>query len=228
MVKFEDLRPTPQREQRKPGQSRKKVFCLTCGKPGIYTQVGPNRAPAWICSDDGCDSYVGCHPGTENALGHLAGPELRAGRMRLHTWIDRLWRGKTSPTRKEVYLVLSQVMGVKSFHIAQADLEMVAKLELRRFDVERACGRLPDPKTKPLLQSSEHALSQKPPEQADLADQVDQTLLKALFGTATRRRWPSDPGGQVAAARCIQIGAAQSYVDGAGRRWISRTSLPSK
>lgn len=130
------LKPAVVKPPRKPGQSRKKVWCLTCGKSGVYTPIGPNHRPAWICTDALCDSYVGCHPGTENALGHLAGPVLRAARMRLHKWIDRLWRGKNCPTRKEVYQVLSQVAGVKSFHVAEADLPLLEKVDLRRLEVE--------------------------------------------------------------------------------------------
>jgi hypothetical protein len=122
---------------RQPGQSRKKVYCLSCGKQGVYAPVGPNRVPAWVCVDHpGCDSYVGCHPGTQNALGSLAGPDLRVARMRAHVWIDRLWRGRVFPTRKEVYLRLAYELKIKRFHVAQSDQALLDRLEKLRPRLE--------------------------------------------------------------------------------------------
>jgi len=150
MVVHEDLKPLPEHAQagsapRKPGESRLKVVCLTCGKPGLYAAKGPNNVPAWLCSAyPGCDSYVGCEKGTERALGSPAGPEVRAARVAAHRWIDRLWRNKTSPTRKEVYQVVSQVLGVRNFHIARADLNGLQRLETRRLAIERTFERISD------------------------------------------------------------------------------------
>lgn len=221
------LKPAVVKPPRKPGQSRKKVWCLTCGKSGVYTPIGPNHRPAWICTDALCDSYVGCHPGTENALGHLAGPALRAARMNLHVWVDLLWRGKESPTRKEVYQVLSQVAGVKSFHVAESDLQMLMNIDFRRLEVERILKPALDAPTRSSPAQAAICVTQKHAQRTDLAAQVDQSLKNALFGTARRRLWPTDSGGQIAAARCLQLGTAHSYLDSAGRRWISLTSVQS-
>ena len=205
--------------RRLPGQSRKKVLCLSCGKPGVFVETGPNRSPAWLCVDyPNCDSYVGCHPGSQNALGSMAGPSLRAARVKAHGWIDRLWRGKKQPTRKEVYQVISQLLGLKHFHVAQADQALLEKLDSRRKDVDRAFDRLVD---------SGQLIADKSPSTVqqsacELVSEADQVLFKLLFATATRRRWPADPGGQVAAQRCLLIGLAQASVDAAGRRWISK------
>lgn len=153
MVKLEGLKPLPEKDAtppdgsapRKPGESRLKVVCLTCGKPGLYAAKGPNNVPAWLCSAyPGCDSYVGCEKGTERALGSPAGPEVRAARVAAHRWIDRLWRNKTFPTRKEVYQLVSQALGVRNFHIARADMNAIKRLETRRQAIERAFEHVPD------------------------------------------------------------------------------------
>lgn len=119
-----------------PGNSRKRVSCSTCGSDGVYTAVGPNRVPAYVCKTGGCDSYVGVHKGTENALGTLAGPELRTKRLAAHRWIDRLWRGKAKPTRREVYRIIGRVLGIRHFHVAQCDMSQMEMLEARRGEIE--------------------------------------------------------------------------------------------
>lgn len=174
----------------------------------MFSAKGPNGVPAWLCAAfPACDSYVGCEKGTENALGSPAGPDVRAARVKAHGWIDSLWRGKTAgPTRSEVYLLLSQLMGVRKFHVAGADLVLLKRLENRRPDIERAFGRLLEP-------------SQAT---GDVVDQLDRSLLTALFESDTRRLWPADHGGQVAALRCLHIGTATSSVDAAGRRWLTK------
>lgn len=44
----------------------------------------------WTC--DACDARVGCHPGTDQPLGTLATPALRAARVRAHAVFDALWK----------------------------------------------------------------------------------------------------------------------------------------
>lgn len=205
--------------KRKPGQSRMKVVCLTCGKPGVFAPVGPNRVPAWICTDysSSCDSYVGCEKGTENALGSLAGPALRAARIKAHGWIDRLWRGAHAVgSRKEVYQALSQSMAMKNFHVGRADIQVLERLEARRESIQRAFDRVPIAASSP----------------GEISEQLDLLLVNAIFGSNTRRLWPSDPGGQVAAERCLFLGFATTTLDAAGRRWITKDfpprSLPGK
>lgn len=75
-------------------------ICPTCQTPARLTdgaEIYPHRSDLaalriWKC--DVCpNAYVGCHPGTEEALGTPAGPELRKARMTLHhSRIDPLWK----------------------------------------------------------------------------------------------------------------------------------------
>lgn len=83
---------------------------------------GTSYGWAYICRP--CKAWVGCHKGTENALGRLADAELRAKKQathkvfdRLHTTnlIDRLHpqHKKSKGTRRSrAYLWLSLRMGV--------------------------------------------------------------------------------------------------------------------
>lgn len=75
-------------------------ICPTCQTPARLTggaEIYPHRSDLaalriWKC--DVCPNpYVGCHPGTEVALGTPAGPDLRKARMTLHhSRIDPLWK----------------------------------------------------------------------------------------------------------------------------------------
>lgn len=129
-----------------PGTSRKKVLCLTCGAMGVFTRQGPNGHSAWVCVGwPQCDSYVGVHPGSENALGTMAGPELRRARAAAHGWLDRLWRGKGRAVRTEIYRLVASLLDVRHFHVAQSDPHLLDALTKKRADIERAAGRLSGP-----------------------------------------------------------------------------------
>jgi hypothetical protein len=216
-----ELDPPPPKP---PGRSRKIVLCLSCGATGIFNPVGPNKVPAWLCQHyPACDSYVGVHPGTENALGTMANAELRSERVKAHGWIDRIWRGKMTPTRKEVYQLISQSIGVRHFHVAQCDQALLVKLSARRADIERAfvglapaTGPAPIVSAGPPLITPNHSLTR------EIVSDMGQSPLDALFGDLTRRLWPTDPGGRAAAKLCVQMGSAQSHLDIAGKRWISK------
>lgn len=152
------------------------------------------------------------------------GPKLRALRMNAHKWIDPIWRGKTSPTRKEVYQLVGHVLGVKRFHVAQADHETLLRLESRRGFVTLAFERAWK-QSEPTADQTASSQANVAVQRGELVDQIDKALFDALFGgDVKRRRWPKDAGGQVAAERCLTIGAATSTVDGAGRRWIAKKS----
>lgn len=184
-----------------PGRSRKKVLCLTCGAGGIFTAVGPNRVPAWLCQNyPTCGSYVGVHPGTENALGSMAGGELRAERVKVHGWIDRLWRGKKTPTRKEVYQLIAQASGVRHFHVAQCDQPMLVKLSARRAEIERAFGRLVATPVPTMTEQPPAVINPTPVPAGQIVSDIDKALMDALFVEADRRTWPVDQGGKAAAS----------------------------
>ncbi|MFK5600207.1 zinc-finger-containing protein [Methylobacterium sp. HMF5984] len=75
-------------------------ICPACDTPARLTdgrEIYPHRPdladkPIWACAI--CeDTYVGCHPGTENPLGTPADAGLREARMLLHrNRIDPLWK----------------------------------------------------------------------------------------------------------------------------------------
>lgn len=211
MVELETFKT--QRRQKRP----KPVSCLTCGGLGVLADRGPNGVPAWVCEAyaAGCDSYVGVHPGTTLALGTMAGPELRAARLKTHRWLDRLWRGKATPTRKEVYQLVGTILGIRRFHVAQSDLPLLAKLAVRRAAVEQAFNTGGAPAVRPLRKP--RGAGRLPV--ADLVGAIDAQLLDALFAGRRRRLWPTDSGGQAAAERGLLIGAVSVTVDAAGRRW---------
>ena len=75
----------------------------------------------WLC--EGCGGWVGCHPGTDRALGVPASPELRRARSLAHAVFDRLWRNGTM-TRGEAYGWLASTLRLtpEQTHMGQMDL----------------------------------------------------------------------------------------------------------
>lgn len=74
----------------------------------------------WRCQ--GCDAYVGCHPGTKTPLGSLANANLRDARSHAHAMFDPLWQsGKM--TRSEAYAKLAEFLNipVEACHIGYFD-----------------------------------------------------------------------------------------------------------
>lgn len=74
------------------------LSCTECGceTPDLVTgaKIYPHltnlhRKKIWLCP---CGAYVGCHPGTDDALGRPAGPETRKARGYVHAVLDPLWR----------------------------------------------------------------------------------------------------------------------------------------
>lgn len=73
--------------------------CRYCNAPAQLLNFGqagyPYRSsygPTWVCIP--CGAWVGCHPGTTNALGGLANAELRSWKIQAHAAFDPLWQGK--------------------------------------------------------------------------------------------------------------------------------------
>lgn len=124
--------------------------CPTCGTAARLTNGAeiyrhrPDLAdkPIWACTI--CENtYVGCHPGTENPLGFPADAALREARMMLHhSRIDPLWKtadrcGSYAPederarkqiqraARVRVYRFLADRMGLteETCHTAMFTLE---------------------------------------------------------------------------------------------------------
>ena len=90
-------------------------------RPYLYSKVFYQCAP--------CDAYVGCHPGTDKAMGRLANAELRAAKLNAHAAFDPLWRtGKR--TRRAAYVWLSKKLGMRpeECHIGMFDVEMCKRV----------------------------------------------------------------------------------------------------
>lgn len=49
------------------------------------------RSYGWMYRCEGCFAYVGCHKGTTEALGRLAGTTLRELKMETHKHFDAIW-----------------------------------------------------------------------------------------------------------------------------------------
>lgn len=93
---------------------------------------------AWLCSQfPKCDSYVGCHPGTDKPLGRLANAELRKAKMEAHKAFDALWKRKMERdkcsqrvARSAGYKWLAQQLSIEinECHIAMFDLDKCKKV----------------------------------------------------------------------------------------------------
>lgn len=70
-----------------------------------------------------CDAYVGCHPGTDKALGRLANAELRRAKNEAHAAFDPIWRSRTMK-RAEAYRWLRHELGMtaEACHIGMFDV----------------------------------------------------------------------------------------------------------
>ena len=114
------------------------VICSECKRyAGLVTGelVYPNRRYLWAKKVWRCcycpDSYVGCHPGTEVALGTPAGVETRRARRSAHLAFDDLWRRKMErdacekfEARHAAYQWLADQLGinVQDCHIGAMDI----------------------------------------------------------------------------------------------------------
>ncbi len=111
--------------------------CRYCLKPAALLKFGEpgypyqrDYGPTWTCTP--CQAWVGCHPGTENALGGLANAELRQAKQAAHAAFDPLWLAKMrrdkcskGTARRAGYKWLSIEMGlpIKKTHIGMMSLE---------------------------------------------------------------------------------------------------------
>ena len=70
-------------------------------------------AKLYVCQ--GCKARVGCHKGTEIAMGPLSDEELRGLRMQIHNIIDKQW--ETKRERTGLYRKLSERYDMQPFHV---------------------------------------------------------------------------------------------------------------
>lgn len=125
------------------------TICRYCQNQSALLRLGdagyPYRrdyGPTWTCTP--CRAWVGCHPGTTNALGGLANAELRAAKQAAHAAFDPLWQGKMtlegiskSKARRAGYDWLAAQMGIP-----------FAKTHIGHFDVAQ-CQRVVEVCTNP-------------------------------------------------------------------------------
>lgn len=117
------------------------VFCCAeCGRtPKLVTgeTIYPYRQDLYdklfyLCT---CGAYVGCHSGTENALGSPASAALRKARSDAHALFDPLWRKKQAlgfskkDARHAAYVWLATDMGIpiSGCHFSQLNLAQCTK-----------------------------------------------------------------------------------------------------
>ena len=103
------------------------TICMECGRRAKLVggeAIYPHRPDLyakrfWRCE---CGAYVGCHPGTENALGFPAGPDARKARNAAHAAFDPLWRSKEL-SRSAAYKWLADQLGQRAglTHISWMD-----------------------------------------------------------------------------------------------------------
>jgi hypothetical protein len=92
---FEAFANHPENQPEEERVKRCRYCCLPAqllvhGMPGYPYQR--SYGPTWVCIP--CGAWVGCHPGTEKALGGLANAELRAWKVKAHAAFDPLWEAK--------------------------------------------------------------------------------------------------------------------------------------
>lgn len=82
--------------------------CPYCGgKPKLQDSIVIYRVRSygmvWTCENyPECDTYVGCHKGTNKPLGTFANAELRHIRNVGHACFDRIWKSRLM-TRTQAY-----------------------------------------------------------------------------------------------------------------------------
>jgi hypothetical protein len=102
-------------------------YCLGAAELVTGAEVYPHLPglrykKIWRCEP--CKAWVGCHEGTENAMGRLANAELRQAKMDAHAAFDPLWR-EGDRTRKQAYQWLADKLGMpfKKCHIGYFSVE---------------------------------------------------------------------------------------------------------
>lgn len=76
-----------------------------------------------------CNASVGCHPNSKRPLGTLAGPELKAWRIKVHEEFDAL-RERIFVDRRESYKWMADAMGLTAdqAHIGMFNIDQCKRL----------------------------------------------------------------------------------------------------
>lgn len=111
-----------------PGAEHPTLKCPTCQAPAILLPASSIYSQArftvkgmfWACKNyPSCDCYVGCHSGSDVALGTMADKRTRDKRKQAHSLFDKLWYKKQvkekitkTEARRAGYLWLAQQLGI--------------------------------------------------------------------------------------------------------------------
>jgi len=104
-------------------------LCPYCGEPARLVgglSIYPHRPDLrdkhfYQCAP--CDAYVGCHPGTMNALGRLANAELRKAKIAAHSAFDPIWKsGQKKRGSAYAWLADALQMPKNDCHIGMMDV----------------------------------------------------------------------------------------------------------
>ncbi|MBD5217004.1 MAG: hypothetical protein HDS73_00725 [Bacteroidales bacterium] len=81
------------------------LVCPKCHVRSVIKEYDNEPKQRRVCEK--CGAFVGCHPGTERAMGILATPSTRSLRKIAHGWFDSIWRNKLKRSRYNAYSWLS-------------------------------------------------------------------------------------------------------------------------
>ena len=117
------------------GNSDKILVCPKCGKfakliPRVELGKHFSEGMVYACSNyPDCDTYVGCHPGTDRPLGTMAGQSLRSVRVKAHRAFDWAWKSKRL-SRTEAYGLMADILELpdRLSHIAMLDKDQCRKV----------------------------------------------------------------------------------------------------
>lgn len=105
--------------------------CPYCGNAtklvdDTYVYGVPYGGKCYICEP--CGAWVGCHKGTDKALGRVADKHLRELKRQAHDEFDPIWKEGYLP-RSKAYEILSIAFGlpIEYTHIGMFDEEMCRK-----------------------------------------------------------------------------------------------------
>ena len=111
-------------------------YCNNKAKLVKGDKVYPHRKDLYHLSFYYCDNghepaYVGCHKGTDKALGRLADSKLRKAKSMAHSYFDPLWREHgLFQTRSSAYKWLSEALDLPTnkTHIGMFDVDQCEKV----------------------------------------------------------------------------------------------------
>jgi len=112
--------------------------CPYCGNPTKLvddTQIYGRSygTKCYVCEP--CGAWVGCHKGTDKALGRIANKELRELKHQAHEAFDPLWKdGYMSRTDAYAALAYSLGLDIEHTHIGMFD-EVLCKKAIRASEL---------------------------------------------------------------------------------------------